>query len=366
MNKFFTGSHEQKKQALLISIAIAVVLMILFAGATRIFAQSSNIQLSSNDSLTVNCEGRGFQIERISRTNLSLTCTPSNVTVPPTQVPPTQVPPTQEPVPTMPPSAPSPPINNGNVLFYDGFENGRIPYEEPDFVWKPVGSNSSTVVSSPARIGEEAIRFEVDYPDFRSELRLARPNSVRNFDFGQEYWYGFSVYLPANYEVDYRGDTLNQFLSVQNDGEPYRAVNPAIAFRPKAENWNLLIRADSRLNWVKPDYETVESFNMGSWQEDVGQWTDWVYQIKWSYGEDGIVRVWKNGELVVDYQGPNTFNGFDENVRWKIGIYKTSWKSQATDVDRREIYYDEIRVGNQSASYDMVMPGSNMYPIGEQ
>ncbi len=248
----------------------------------------------------------------------------------------------------------TPQPNRASLLFYDGFEED-VPFGDLLSSWKQVNVESATVVSVPVRSGNNAIKITLNYDDEwnnpSSELRLRSPEAVHHFEYGSTYWYGFSIYLPLDYEVDSDGDTLNQFLSVQNADEPYRAANPVISFRSKGENWGIWVRGDSREDWKKPDYEVTESFDLGLWQEDVGEWVDWVYHIKWAYNDDGFLQVWKNGEMVVDYQGATTLIGFDQNVRWKIGIYKPSWRSGVSDVNGRVIYYDEIRLDNNVTSY---------------
>ena len=52
-----------------------------------------------------------------------------------------------------------------------------------------------------------------------------------------------------------------------------------------------------------------------------GAWTDWVFHVKWSYGPDGVLEVWKNSQKIVTKSGPNTFNDA-RGPYMKMGIYK--------------------------------------------
>lgn len=244
------------------------------------------------------------------------------------------------------------------LLFYDGFENGRIPYGQPGAVWKPVQIDSSQIVATPARAGNHAMQFTLDYADPwilpASELRLDAPATVNHFQMGQSYWYGFSIYVPEALTNE-KSEIVNQFHAIPDTdlGESW-GLNPPFFLALNGDRWQVVIRADASPVTRKGEYDVTRSWDLGPWQ--AGRWTDWVYQIKWSYQSDGIVRIWKDGELVLDYRGPNTFND-QKGPFWKIGIYEWAWKFGPTAVTRRTLYYDEIRVGGAQATYADVAPG---------
>ncbi|NJL84321.1 MAG: hypothetical protein HC890_17890 [Chloroflexaceae bacterium] len=98
--------------------------------------------------------------------------------------------------------------------------------------------------------------------------------------------------------------------------------------------------------------ETVE---VGPYER--GVWTDWVFQVKWAYDDQGQLKVWQNGQLVADRQGPNTFRDFIMPY-FKIGIYKPQWTSNParSHLDERTLYIDAIRIGNGQATYEDVAP----------
>jgi len=99
-----------KPKPILIGIGLIVVVL-LIALVAGTFAQSSSITLGENESLQLICDGRGFQLERTSRTDITLTCRGSNNNPTPTSPPiePTDPPPdpTREPSPD-PTREPSP------------------------------------------------------------------------------------------------------------------------------------------------------------------------------------------------------------------------------------------------------------------
>ena len=77
------------------------------------------------------------------------------------------------------------------------------------------------------------------------------------------------------------------------------------------------------------------------WEERVpkNQWVDWIYQIKWSPGDDGFIRIWKDGVKIVDYRGPTCYDA-KRSPYVKLGIYRGG-------IDEKDqiIWYDEYRAG---------------------
>jgi len=83
-----------------------------------------------------------------------------------------------------------------------------------------------------------------------------------------------------------------------------------------------------------------------------------VFHVKWSHKSDGILQVWKDGQLIVDKKGPNTYND-QVGPYFKIGVYKPDWKEnpQASNTDKRVLYFDQVRIGDNNAGYSAVTPG---------
>jgi hypothetical protein len=79
-----------------------------------------------------------------------------------------------------------------------------------------------------------------------------------------------------------------------------------------------------------------------------GVWHDWIFHVKWHYGNQGFVEAWLDDTQVIDYQGPIGYN--DLLGSWfKWGIYRDDHPvTQA-------IYHDEYRRGG---GYEQVDPGS--------
>lgn len=110
--KFTIGGREIK-----FSIGAITFIGVLAVLATFTLAQAFRYELGPNDILSAECEGKGFAIERISRTQIKLTCEEEEA--PPPTTPPVEDPPVAnvcDPVP-------------GNIVRNPGFEDGRSQWK---------------------------------------------------------------------------------------------------------------------------------------------------------------------------------------------------------------------------------------------
>lgn len=114
-------------------IVVSVIFLIVLVAAVSAWAQSFNLSLTNGDNAEIACDGRGVQVQRLSRTSVNVICSGPGSEPQPTQPPiePTASPqPTQPPVeptnpppqPTTPPPAPTspPPPPGGNIQPFAG------------------------------------------------------------------------------------------------------------------------------------------------------------------------------------------------------------------------------------------------------
>ncbi|MCA9931664.1 MAG: hypothetical protein KC419_24445, partial [Anaerolineales bacterium] len=136
-----------RSQMIWIGLVTGVIITAVFVMVTAVRAQTNTVQLSGGESVDVLCEGRGFQIERVSRREINLICQAGSQTQPtPTAQPPVDPtnPPPQPtvPPPQPPPTAPAPgtpvanacqtvtglmPLNDLGSGSYQGFQGGLYP-----------------------------------------------------------------------------------------------------------------------------------------------------------------------------------------------------------------------------------------------
>lgn len=252
-----------------------------------------------------------------------------------------------------------------NYQFVADFESGEMQgILDQGWSREMCCSHSGNFVTSPVRSGGRAFRFELNHTDplvsnsYRTEIR-AYQESAKD-PIGSERWYGLSIYLPAGYDDDDTIEVVGQWHATpdQNLGEPWRG--PPVALVTVDHQWRIANTWDAAQvteDWQNPTQGGNETLWTGAYQ--TGRWTDWVFHIKWSYQADGVLEVWRDGSRVVNKQGPNCYND-ERGIFPKFGIYKAIWKR--TDitfpVDQRVLFYDEIRIGQEDATYADVAPGS--------
>jgi len=243
---------------------------------------------------------------------------------------------------------------HSDILFEMNFEQGNY---SP--LWHD-GNKHISVVNTRARAGTRAARFELDRSapvSYRTELTF---QGVHTFRIGQEYWLGMSIFLPEDWASDHSRDIVAQIHSWPDKelGEEWR--NPPLALYVAGEQWAMRIRADSKelTRKVKGQWQyTLDKAFDNLAPIKRGQWTDWVFHIKYRYDSQGLLEAWMDGKKVVEHRGPVTQNDKGGGFL-KIGLYKWDWKEKRTATSRRALYIDEIRIAGPGAGYAAVSPRS--------
>jgi hypothetical protein len=196
------------------------------------------------------------------------------------------------------------------ILFYEDFEDALKLEEE----WHISGGHGSQgLTTEQIRHGSKSYKFSLtryDSGDYREELSLWKylDSGRNNFIIGNEYWIGYSIFLADGYKspVGYGYAVHHQYHGVPDvppvcvDGEVTR--NPHLFMQTKNGDWLFTIIGDSRLCLPDKNYESATADNNGVF--DTGIWHDYVIQVKWSYGSDGFVNLWRDGVLITNNIGP--------------------------------------------------------------
>jgi hypothetical protein len=239
-------------------------------------------------------------------------------------------------------------LTEPSLLFGSSFESGAV-IDGHD--WNYSG-NKPDVTSQQKRAGRYALKSYLHRyhsgTSYRTELRAKAPPPVK----GKDMWYGFSIYLPAPYERDSIAETLAQWHHTSDPGE--KNLNPPMALQIKDGQWVLGARWSSAQPTTKRNQRSIGGYRLGS--PETNKWTDWVFRVRWSYGSDGELQVWKNGKQVVSRKGPI---GYNDKVMpyFKLGIYKSAWRNSVGNVKERTVYHDEVRIAGHGAKYSDVAPG---------
>lgn len=230
-------------------------------------------------------------------------------------------------------------------VFADGFEKGDLTaWHEGEIEF--CCDHSATFVGENAREGRRALKIALRADDprmagsKRAELRLkAAP-------LGDERWYAFSILVPEGWKPLSEPVTVSQWHAVDDKlfGEGGRA--PPLRLVIKDGTWNVTSHWDGRFLSGFPFITASPQDGALLWTGPLkrGAWTDWVFRVRWSYGSDGLLEVWKDGTLIARREGPNAYNDW-MGPFFKVGIYIPQWNKPgvAAPGDARELLVDRVK-----------------------
>jgi len=190
-----------------------------------------------------------------------------------------------------------------------------------------------------------ALRFEVRKDD-RSVSGSVRSEITGKGYRNEERWYGFRIRLE-DWKVDGAGEHVIQWHPNDSRG------SANLALWTSSGTYTLV---------VSPDGSENHYYELGPVVPDVP--VDFVLHVKWSQERDGFVEIWKDGKYItktqnekeLPYRGITTTKG----CYLKLGINKFGWsyepaRSEST-TDKRVMYFEEFREGNELAKYEDVAP----------
>lgn len=194
--------------------------------------------------------------------------------------------------------------------------------------------------------GRESFRFEIRKGDkwlhgtsgkgsYRSEISTSEFAPVNSTQ-----WYGFSQFLPRDFpNVDSRL-VIAQWWANYRSQKTKDTAAPPLSLNYRNGILSVVLRYSDKDSWDDTDpnrtviYENKNIF--------LGQWNDFVFQIRWSHKQDGFVNMWLNSKQVLSYKGPV---GYNIGPKFKFGLYRDD--NESTQI----IYFDCIKTGS---SYEKV------------
>lgn len=217
--------------------------------------------------------------------------------------------------------------NAKNIGFETGWQGLGASVNGPNF--------QREIIDTVARNGSCSAYHAISYGDqtYRSESYDWDNAPV----IGEE-WYGISIYLPGDYETDIQSEIVLQWHGRQDPWETGRC--PPLALLTANGQWQVIYRSDPFAVSMDTRGLQVTYESLGSYQDDLETWVDWVYYVKWDYRGNGALKIWKNGMIVMDLD--QIAIGYNDLVGCyiKFGLYKWDWKQDPGDVTSRSIYHD--------------------------
>jgi len=231
--------------------------------------------------------------------------------------------------------------------------------------------NTFAVVASPARVGGKSMRLKLQYVDnesYRAEILPINPRV--EYDFGTEYWVGYSEYLQ-NWASDTKSESVSQaHASNPTDANCGAGSCSYMGGISAGNNYSFRVHLPTGCQSGNSAWPPT-----AAWTGSVvsGQWVDWVLHFKNATNNTGFYEIWRNGTLVY-----SVYNTVTAQILWanncctprpadqrfytpKWGIYKWDWKVAPSAVSSREMFVDEIKVWEGSGgSYAAVAPGGGV------
>ena len=233
---------------------------------------------------------------------------------------------------------------SANLIFEETME-GTKPFSTAHGIEAGSMSYGLTYVTNPVFTGKKAARFELRETDplestgKRVEVTIVKGSEG---DIQKNTWYSFSQYLPTDYAKDKEPEVINQW---------FQGSSPATALRIKDDRYYLHTG-----NSLSPDNRKY--IDLGAVTK--GQWNQFVLHFIHSNGSDGLIEVWRNGTKILTHKGGNMYSG--SLPKWKVGVYKSAFKYGTSQVSKRVLYYDDIRVGNSNATLAEMMGSGTSTP----
>ena len=252
----------------------------------------------------------------------------------------------EEDAPQAAPQAASAP--RAGVWFNGDFESGTLDGWARDSARR----DSIVVVEEPVRRGRYAARVNLETGDVaadkeRVELKLGDRSLERErAGNGSEVWYGWSLFVPADFEDPPEGtfQIVAQWhhrpppARREGASAPVSGAPPLTLDLARRAGRPALLLSGRRTRGAAPR-------TLGEATFDKEAWTDVVFHVRWSTRDDGFVEGWMNGRpMTAGKQHGRTLYGPGSNYL-RLGLYRNHGVPTANDV-----YYDEVRLGDSLAA----------------
>lgn len=226
------------------------------------------------------------------------------------------------------------------IIFSSGFERNNL--DNFDLDWLNLKS-SVKITDCISRTGKSSLEVTLRRSDpmkskgIRSELAVPG-----NFEFGKEYWYKISIFIPQSWVDDFQGDVLTQWFAIHDKDLGEKGRSPALALRIRENRWHMTYR------WDDKPLTSKNGGNQGDiWSGKVkkGAWTTFTVNVKWDWTSKGYTALYVNKKFKAERKGPNCYNDKKGPI-WKFGVYKAPWNDPEEESNAfvRLAYFDDIVV----------------------
>lgn len=141
--------------------------------------------------------------------------------------------------------------------------------------------------------------------------------------------YKFSIYIPEDWNFNNQNELLAQWHSSRNKFIDRTSRGPVLGLRIVGNQWVMTANSDEQFV-SSPE---IKGRPLWSGLLVPGRWVDWEFQARWMYNDTGTLSIFKDGNQIINYSGPNSFNDI-RGVYLKIGSYHPG--------EERNIFFDDV------------------------
>jgi hypothetical protein len=165
----------------------------------------------------------------------------------------------------------------------------------------------------------------------RAELLFHDPAT---FAQGSEYLVRWSTYIPRNFEFDGK-----QMLIISQIHQSAREGSPTVALTLLGESYYISTRGGPSVQ------KTTAGTKICCADADRGKWIHWTLRyVPDDSGQRSLTQLWKNGAS--EFCSAHVANSYpnDQHAYLKIGLYKSAWKKEPSDVDTQTLFYGPVSI----------------------
>lgn len=191
------------------------------------------------------------------------------------------------------------------------FEKGNFDYRNLVVVdWDKAYNKGMAIVNDPMDSSNMVCRMKIIPGYKRCEIR-----EDEKLNIGEERWYSFKMYSPSKVDCDYI--IIAQWKSRPDKGEAKRS--PGLSIRDYGDS----IKVFRCFNTKR--IQTSNSRNkvlIGSFAHPKSGWNEFKVLLRPDPWGDGMIRIWMNDSIMVNYSGPFGYND-EQGLKCKLGAYNS-------------------------------------------
>jgi hypothetical protein len=200
-----------------------------------------------------------------------------------------------------------------------------------------------SVVADPVVSGRNALRVSISRDESfanvangtpRAELLLPAPVK---FAQGRDYLVRWSTFLPLDFEFDSK-----QLAIITQIHQSSTAGSPTIALTILGTQYVVSQRGGLNPSAVSG------AISICCADVDKGKWVNWALRyVPDETGTHSSLELYKDGRSVYAMQGvPNAYLN-DQSAYLKIGLYKSAWLTQPSDVNQITMFFGPVYVSQR-------------------